>query len=55
MKVSVEVVKFLIDSGANVHAKNCHGNTPLDFAKGSKSMGGNTKIAEYLSSVMNEE
>ena len=45
----IAVVKFLVSQGADIHAKDKNGNTPLDLAKEVE----NTAIVKYLSGVEN--
>lgn len=45
-KGHLEVVKYLIEKGADIHAKNNYGKTALDMAKDKK----NTEVVEYLES-----
>jgi ankyrin repeat protein len=45
----IEVIKFLVSAGANVHAKDHSGHTPLERMKAISV--GNTEIAAYLSDV----
>lgn len=44
---NLEAIKFLIDKGANIHAKDNEGRTPLDLAR----EGGNTEVVNMLSSI----
>ncbi len=44
---NLEVIKFLIDKGANIHAKDNKGRTPLDLAR----EGGNTEVVNMLSNI----
>jgi cytohesin len=43
----LEIVKFLVSAGADVHAKNDDGNTPIDNAKRGNHVG----MVEYLSNL----
>ena len=42
-----EVVQFFISRGADIHAKNRIGNTPLNFAKNRRL----AEVVEYLESI----
>lgn len=44
---NLEVIKFLIDKGANIHAKDNKGRTPLDLARER----GNTEVVSMLSGI----
>jgi len=44
---SLEVVRFLIEQGADPNAKHCGGSTPLALA----TLNGQTAIADYLRTV----
>jgi ankyrin repeat protein len=47
INVQLELVKLLIEAGANVNAKNIYGNTALIYA----SFAGQLKLIKYLISV----
>jgi len=47
----IEKVKFLVEKGANVNAKNNKGKTPLDMAK----KGGYQNIVQFLEKSMKQE
>ena len=48
---NLKMVKYLVEHGANLNAKNVNNDTPFEFAK----QGSDADIINYLSSVMNDK
>jgi ankyrin repeat protein len=47
------IVKLLIEKGANLHAMNVSGRTPLEVARGEDGDDSNTKVIKLLEQATN--
>jgi hypothetical protein len=45
----IDIVKFLVENGANIHVNDGHANAPLKYALENKHM----DVVEYLREQMN--